>query len=241
MKRFIPLTLIPLLLFGLPAHAAISFDAVTNAGSTGSGNTLSFTHTIGAGCTDPILIVGAAGGSTFTNDITGVTDNSVACTLVGDVDIPGDRFIYQFYCTAPSTGSNAVVITSSDSNSFIGGASASYCGVAQTSPFDASTTNSHSGTGNLTTTLITNVNNDWTMLIGEFSGGFVGAGSGSTLRTTSNNPQEFDSNAPITPAGNTSMTITATGSSASVMAAFKPFVAATTAVTTPPIIFSGSF
>ena len=214
---------------------AIAFDAVTDGGfGTVAGTTKTFAHT----CTgsDRILFVATAGGSGFTDDITGVTYNTVAMTLVNKVKIPGDRYIYLWYLIAPATGSNNVVVTTSTSGGFVGASATSYTGAKQSGQPDANTTNTVTG-NSLTGTLTTIADNCWTVLAGEQNGATPTAGTGSTLRTTSQNPELFDSNGAITPAGSTSMTITGSSGNgmALVMASFAPAVSASA----QPAIFMG--
>jgi hypothetical protein len=97
---------------------------------------------------------------------------------------------------------------------------ASYFNVNQSAP-EVSATGSVTGTS-LTTTLTTLSDNDWTVAF-AMAATSPTAGAGTTKRVGSNSYGMFDSNAPITPPGSTSLTVNATNSLiTSVMAAFSP-------------------
>lgn len=139
-----------------------------------------------------------------------------------------------WFLVNPDTGANDIVLTYDSSTGSKFARSASYTGVTQTDPLDVSTTNTNPSATSLITTLITTVDNCWTMLGGHSSAGGTAAGTNSTKRTD----DCYDSNADITPAGSFSMTYTASsGIMSSIMAAFKPFTITETVIT----IVSGSF
>lgn len=186
---------------------AIAYDTSTNGNYT-SGTSHTFSHT----CTgsDRILFVEAVI-NTSSDLITGVTYNGVSLTRITTVSPNANRRLYYYYLVAPATGANNVVISASSSTA-IGGNAVSYTGVAQTGTIiDVSTTQTAS-TSSVTTNLTTTIDNCWTILgTTEDTTTAFTASTGSTLRTSNTTYVDvriFDSNAAITPAGSTSMTVT---------------------------------
>lgn len=207
---------------------SIAFDTSTKAAQVNS-TSLTYSHT----CTgsDRILFV-TIQGQTNSDNVTGVTYAGVSMTLIDkDLYPTNGRWSYLYYLIAPTTGANNIVISASVTT-FLGSAAASYTGVDQTSPIDASTKNTTSSASSLTTTLTTTTDNCWTVMgnangIGNSTGG----GSGTTLRETDGSGYAlFDSNAAITPAGSTSLISQYSGSGpmVQIMAAFKPVASAPT-------------
>lgn len=200
---------------------AIAFDAAKDGGNNGGGsNTQTWSHT----CTgsDLLLIVGITG-DTSTDDITAVTYNGVACTLVGKV--LGARWEYMYYLLGPATGAHTVSVTAGSSHYLIG-LSASYTGVAQSGQPDNSATTT-SASSPVAISLTTVADNCWTIATGWlFSSPVAGAGTtrrileaaflGGSIWESSTNP--------ITPAGNSTLNMTwgAAQSASLVMASFKP-------------------
>lgn len=187
---------------------AIAFDA--QASSTGSGTTLTYSHT----CTGSnlILIVGiqtylaSAGGIT----ISSVTYNGVAMTSFGTLQRTlNAEYQYMYYLVAPATGAHNIVITTTTAMDYIGGSSASYTGANQTGLPDSYTTYAAQTSTAVTTTTTTIANNCWLMgfYVSDGGGGWT-AGTNTTGRATAGNAQFFDSNSVQTPAGSHSMTAT---------------------------------
>lgn len=205
------------------AEAAIALDTSVNGGLANPATSLTYAHTVTG--TNPIIFVGAFG-AIGSDNITGVTYAGVSMSLVDKEQISGDRWLYLFLLTAPSTGANNVVI-SANASIAIGGQSASYTGVKQTGQPDAFTKNTGTSVTSLTTTLTTIADNSWTFMVLKTIGNGPIAGSGTVRRQTANNMAIFDSNGAITPAGSASLIATfGSDNVASVMASFAPFVAA---------------
>lgn len=240
MKRLLKLALlfIPWWLFvGVPqpVWAAITFDnAADVAQNAGSGNIAGSPYTVGSGSNRFLFvsIVGdVLGGS---DDISSVTYAGVSMSLsIKQTTANSDnRFTYLYYLAAPATGSNNVAVscTSPCPHYVLVGAS-SYAGVAQVTP-EATTSAIQPTNGNITTTLTTLTNNDWTILMAQTDSFGPTAVSGATRRAvdaTYGNWSLFDSNGAITPAGMTSMIVTndplANGIT-TLMVAIAPFTAA---------------
>jgi hypothetical protein len=116
-----------LLAFAPAAASSITFDAVTDNGSS----TSSFNHTVGAG-TNRLLFVGCEAVS-----VSSVTYNGVAMTLAGQQQLInlGGSYIFVYALAAPASGTHSVVITGTGiSESW----AISYAGCRQTAIPDAS-------------------------------------------------------------------------------------------------------
>lgn len=214
---------------------AIAFVAAADGGNNGgTTNSHSFNYTCGSG-SNRALFIALVGDIAISgvDDITGVTYNSVSCTLLQKaVNTGQNRFHYIYYLLNPASGSNSVAITCTNNHYLLAGA-ADYTGIAQSGQPDNNTTNLVSGSS-ATTSLVTVADNCWTFLMEQcFSANNPpAAGTGSTLRVTDavfGTWGWFDSNAPITPAGSYSMTTTRTAPSypiSHIMASLSPAGAA---------------
>ncbi len=225
---FLLLLLIPTVAFG-----AIAFDNAVDGGFTVAGTSLtySFTATTTA---NRILIVSTVG-TTGANDlISGITYNSVALTKVATIMPSGGRWLGTWYLLNPSSGANNVVVTASSTDVIVSQAT-SYAGVKQSANPDVSTTTSVGSGTSLTSTLTTLADNAWTVLVGSENDGQIAAGTGTTFRVSSNASfGTLDSNAPITPAGSTSLQATwsLSASGAGIMVSLAP-VASTSTLVSP--------
>lgn len=207
---------------------AIAFDANAMGGVANPGTSLTWSHT----CTGShrMLFVAAFGPTSGANAITGVTYAGVAMTLVTTVRTPSNTLTYVFALANPASGANNVVVSAS-SSVLIGGTSNSYTGCAGTIDNHATGTNTPVMT--LTTAVTTVANNCWTFIAFRSTAGTNTAGSGVTNRTgTSIGFLLGDSNAPKTPAGSVSMTVTNSTNAglSAILVSFAPFV---------PIVASG--
>jgi len=212
---------------------AIGFDTTTdynNTGGAGTGHTWS--HTITGSL--PFLIVGVV----FYADPGSISAsyNSVSMTQVGTLKqaATGNARIALFYLKAPATGTNTVSVTTGNSVN-MWGASASYTGVDQTSPFDASNEDAPAGASSSADISVTTVaNNCWIFLsTGSSAGRAHTSGTNTLIRTdVGASYSALDTNAAITPAGATTVGATTTsGNDNWVLQAmsFKPGVAASSA------------
>lgn len=220
-SRFLPL-------IGLP----IAFDN-HSSGDTGSGaSSLTYSETISG--SNLILWVGSelyqAGPDTTGDKVTGITYNSVSLTQVQKSLMAGgtyNRYAYLYMLVAPSTGSNNVVISCSDSTNRILGYSTSYSGAAQTGQPDASTTNTVGGTGqsSLATSLTTVKDKCWMVSTALAASATINSLTNGTIRDQAQFQGVIgDSNGVITPAGSYTMTWgTPSGSEFNVLqASFAP-------------------
>jgi hypothetical protein len=201
---------------------AIAFDAVSESW-TNSGTSLTWSHTCSG--SDRILWVSVMTLSTRT--VTGVTYNGVSLTSL--TRSSGSQPMQLWYLIAPATGANNIVVSINSTASFIYTSAASYTGVNQSSQPDAQNTNNTTGTS-ITTTLTTVADNSWSILGARNDAtGITSAGTNSTQRASGSvgTVQLYDSNAPKTPAGSFSMTVTNSSSAATTtaMASFSPAVA----------------
>lgn len=196
---------------------AIAFDSsAKNSGITSA----SFSHT----CTGANLVLFvAARTQSNLGSITGVTYNGVALTLINTSTSAGDNNqVSLWYLMAPATGTNTVIVSASAGVSATDGVSSSYTGVNQTSIPNASNINSTTSGSPLSTSVTTTVDGCWTILAAACDSSGLAASTGSTLRNIqSTRTGLFDSNAPITPSGSSTMSVTFTSSNcATVMASF---------------------
>ena len=112
-----------------PPGTGIIFDAASSA--TGSGTSLTWSHTVGVGGTNRLLVVSIA---TDTTPVSGVTYGGQALTLIGGQIDPDDASrVGLWYLVAPPTGTNNIVATFAEGTDAIGG-STSWTGVNQTTP-----------------------------------------------------------------------------------------------------------
>lgn len=182
---------------------AIAFDAATDLGSTLSGDTLTTAHTCTG--TDRILFVGTVG-KAGTDTISGVTYNGVAMTKIATAQVATRRYSTLWYLINPASGSNNVVISSSETN-VIEGLAASYTGAKQSGQPDAQNTNTAVSSSSIAVSVTSVADNCWHMMfVGNTSGGSTSsAGSGTTQRVTGSTffvgNAMLDSNGPKTPAG----------------------------------------
>ena len=208
---------------------AIAHDADSNDSTDGAAS-LTFAHT----CTgaNRILIVGVAH-TDFSTTI-GVTYDGNAMTLIasqGD-NTYDDNMCRLFYIINPSTGSNNIVVTPSESEQMIAGAS-SFTGVDQSDPIIGNNTDQN-GVGSISMTVdTTGFDNSWGCDV-IVNGASIGAVSGDQTLNFEDETQPVIAGAmsysgPLTPAGNLTHTWAfnpPNGYGDAVMCAFKPVQAA---------------
>lgn len=228
-----PLTLDPVDRGVIP-KAIIESIAVGNTKSSWSGNSTltTWTDTFDAGIgMDRLLVVGLTTVFDSLDAVISVTYGGVAMTLAAKVQNPdGRQWSYLYYLIAPQSGINNIVTTlSPDDGVYM--EMAVYNGVSQTGAIGVVTaTAAVAFSPHVITTLITTLDNSWTVSTantdGNGTGEFLSAGTGTTIRS-----QQFswfalsDSNGPITPPGSTSMrmnTNAAVGRLGSIMISFGP-------------------
>ena len=129
MLRRLALPLMWLAIWTQVAWGQVAFDAATT-GTALNTNTLTFSHTVGAGGTNRLLTVGVS----FDNRaVTGVTYAGTAMTNIGTAaNAPASASLWRL--TAPATGANDVAITMNGGGVNIVGCAISLTGVDQTTP-----------------------------------------------------------------------------------------------------------
>ena len=172
----------------------IALDVATNGGNSGAAtvNSFSWNHT----CTGSnlILIVAIADG---TGTTTGVTYNNVSLTKINGTGYGTSLW----YLINPATGTHSVVVSRTNNQaSSLGGVSASYSGVNQSSPIDSSNaiTGTYGSTDPLTVSTTVVKPNCW--LVGTAIYFF-----GTSTRTLSSNRTSRGSWSNIVAGGGTAM------------------------------------
>lgn len=195
---------------------AIAFDA-TSVGTQVNSNTKSWSHT----CTGSDLILFVSCMSNTSDDITSVTYNSVSMSLVGKVQYPGSgRWTYLYVLVNPATGINTITMTASGV-SFLQGTATSYTGAAQTGQPDSSNTASGTST-NITASTTVVSSNCWLVMASGDNQAGESAGSGTTLRNSTNGNAISDSNGTVS-TGSQSLALTiASGNWGAIIASFSP-------------------
>lgn len=202
---------------------AIAFDNGAAGTNVGGATTNSVTFSLAAGAT--ILFATTWDESALlTNDVTGVTWNSVAMTIVDNSYNTGQYGVTLWSLTNPATGSHTLTATrTSTSGGFIV-AGASYTGAS-------GTVTDHQNareTATFTLTGTSTVNNSWGILAFASGNNITTVGTNTTQRVAGPgaNTQLFlgDTNSVITPAGSYTMGLNGTFSSGggAVLASFSP-------------------
>lgn len=211
---------------------AISFDTAITNNTGGRTTTRSQNFTVGSG-SDRILICTVQVENGFT--ISSVTYNSLALTLLGSSSQTIGTFnnTYFFYLINPPTGIHTLTITASGL-AFTYMQAMSYFGVDQSNPFDGSlVTNRANSVTSITGGVTSTVDNVWLVGMGQAqsTGNPMTGGTNTTRHNTTNTTYlnwniGIDTNAPQSPAGTHSMTVTKGGPSnmGIILAAMQPNV-----------------
>ena len=179
------------------------------------------------------LIVGVTGDTTGNGDnITGVTYNGVAMTLLDKHNHGAGRWLYAFYLPAPTPGTHDIVASASIP-CYIGIVAESLSGLKLTgNPEHIQSSNST--TQSITTTSLGN----WLVMIAKDESGGIIAGAGTTKRAGDGFGGDltgiFDSNGPVS-IGSPSLAFSGTSNSnpAAVIMAFAPAITDTITIATP--------
>lgn len=137
---------------------AIARDNYSGAFLGGSTNSHTISHTVSG--SNRLLLIGSYAGTN------GTTVSSMTYAGNGTTYIDRGKYnansswVYVHYQTAPATGANNVVV-SFNQNCYKGTVAASYSGVDQTTPINASGNTSTTNTNNLTKSLTSTVDNCW--------------------------------------------------------------------------------
>ena len=206
--------------------AGITYDNSGDGGNNGGTTTsLTYSYTVGSG-SNRLLVVNLIG-DTSADDISSVTYNGSAMTLLGKVRAPSNNWQYLYYLLNPSSGSHNIVVTA-DSQHYLVSQAGSWYNVKQTSQPDAFTTNTGAVTNTSMTTSLTTVSTGALVVQGVWSYGHLAAGQGATPIVTDaalDGAGLFvSSGSPVSPPGNVSMTTISDGTSAPgvIMASFAP-------------------
>ena len=199
---------------------AISFDSVTRGSDTTGPATNTTSHTVGTG--NNRILFGACVGNVIAqvDNITGMTYNGVAMTLIDKSNGSGDRWQYLYYLLNPDSGAHNFVISSSGGSSQILAPTAiSYSGVRQELPEARQKTTGTTTSKTETITVLTN--NSW--VIGMMhAAAAVSAGAGTTERS---NNIFYDKNAAVSAGAQTiALTWTGTVGWAYILCAMAPFI-----------------
>jgi hypothetical protein len=152
-------------LFNAQAHAAIAFDAATQAISASGAMSLTFAHPVAAG-SNRILWVGTSDDAGDT--VTGITYNGVPMIQAVKEPVPVfGHAIYLHYLIAPDTGVHNVVISRSGSAGRLASVASSYTGAIQTGQPEATARNSHGQTqSTIRASVPTFAQNSWIVAFG---------------------------------------------------------------------------
>ena len=200
---------------------AIAFDNTGTQYTAGmTSQTFSFTIT----GSDTFLFVG--NGFDNNSNIVTVTYDGASLTQIGsnqNVDTSRTMCAHGSTGVTLSTGANNLVSNYSISTNARHRAS-SFTGVSQSSQPEASSSGTVSAATSITGTVTTVTNNAWTIMAVSNDQGALVAGSGTTMRGSSDGQNNFDSNAAITPAGGSSLIAewTISGKAAQVICAVAP-------------------
>lgn len=196
---------------------AIAYAAGAKANQV---NAASTTYSLTCSGSDRFLLVGV---QVYTSDnLSSVTYAGVSMTQVDKQQIPGNRWMYLYYLTNPTTGANNVVATMTGAT-FIASAGACYSGVDQTTPINVQTKNTGTSVTSLTTTATTTVNDCWMVLAHANNWGDPTAGTNTTKRESADATiTMFDSNAARSSGSNSLQVTGSSGNYSNIMVGIAP-------------------
>jgi len=173
---------------------ALAYDAVGPSGGggtfTNATNVISWTHTVGAGVTNGIIIIAAqcdVAGSGFTMSATCTSGSVASLGLIsasGQTSSPTVSFVQMWIVTGVSTGANTVQVTASTQPTDLGGGSVSFSGYS--SDGTLATASSTSTTANATVSSTTNANGN-TVIAATGAGLTITAASSPSVSRVLNN------------------------------------------------------
>ncbi len=174
-----------LLVYASPSFASIAFDA-HSAGTAGAGNTISWTHTVGATANRVLFVSiyteGSSAGATCTY-------NSVSMTLLtSEADGAGATETTAFILAGPATGANTVSCGVTNSGGIIYGQANSYFGVNQSTPNRTAVAANDGGSGSSSTSVaVSNAQSgDWVVdTLVDYNKSISGPGASQTSRFNS--------------------------------------------------------
>jgi hypothetical protein len=207
---------------------AVAFDAQSKDSAVfQAGTSFSWNHTFSGSNRYAVVSI-----FTYTpvGTLTAPTIGGVSMTQLQVTDLSGLNKLWLFGLVAPATGSQSIAFSFSSSNSFVAAVATSYTGVDQTNPIDVSAIANKATTGSTYNPAITStVDNAWVVGTFRATQGSSYSASVGTLRDGANAlaMYNWDSNAPQTPAGTYTATITSNAGSdlwSGIIASLKPAV-----------------
>lgn len=198
------------------AVVGIAYDAASNSGEQLADDSYTWNHT----CTgsNRYLVVGI-GMLSLAQTVSSITYNSVAMSFLGaQSSVSGAARVELWGLIAPSTGSNAILVTLTGAiNS--GGVASSYTGVHQSSPTEAfnSAQATNVGAADATVAVTTVADNDWVVDVVASDDTAITVGTGQTSRNNIAGTVGAVANSdegPKTPAGAVTMSWTNVGAAA---------------------------
>lgn len=118
-----------------------------------STTTVTYDHTVGAGCTNPIIVVDIEAYTNGSATINTMTIGKVNATFIDSQGISGYiRWVYMYQRAAVSTGANEINVVFASANDTWHVSSRSYCGVHQTVPVGTAVKNVSTDTSSQTPT-----------------------------------------------------------------------------------------
>lgn len=179
------------ILFAVRVEAAITFDAQSDS-IVDNTTTTSYAHSVGGGCTNPIVIV-SVGSYVFGGGVvTAMTIGGTSATFISSTTSESRR-LEMWYRKGVSTGSNTIAVTMDTTLDVINVSARSYCGVDQTTPLGTATTTYDPGNGQPTINVASTAG-DWVIdaiLSRKASALTVTVGAGQTQR---DNAEDFSTN-----------------------------------------------
>mgnify|MGYP001561318198 CR=1 FL=1 len=207
MLRRLALPLMWLAIWTQVAWGQVVFDAAAT-GTAANAASLTFAHTVGAGGTNRVLIVGV---SIDNRTVTGVTYAGVAMTSVGSV-ANGAQISHLWRLVNPATGANDVAITLSGGGTDIVGCAISVTGAHQTSP--VGTFASATGTSTAVTVNVTSAADELVVDMASVDAGALTVGAGQDSRCNATAGDNQGGGSTEAGAGTVTMSWTSTVSSA---------------------------
>lgn len=216
----------------VPCEAAIALDAT--AGSTAVNNTtISWNHVVSG--SDRILWAAHVINSASDLDTSCVFNTTETMSLAAKfLNVPESiNYTYLYYLVAPSTGTHAIVCTTS-SSILQEGSSVSYTGAKQTGQPDSTNTGGSGAATSFTLSTTVVATNCWLVGVLRDNGAGPSAGTGTTLRVTFGTfaAIQVDSNGTV---GTGSQSLQATVGVAAAWSGIVASMAAVDSVTGPPV------
>ena len=137
-----------LLCLALPARAQIALDATASASGTGS--TLSWSHTVGSGSNRLLVVAVSADAGNQVRPVSSVTFGGLPLTLQVAQHQSISPMMEMWTLASPPGGTATVVVTYGIAPAAIVGESVSFSGVDQTTPVRWTTSGAAAGTGSTT-------------------------------------------------------------------------------------------